>query len=214
MNPPARRRFRLLLYQSIMARYRRPALLLTLLLGGLWLPASRGSLHWPSAEASAWLLAGAAVSGVFYLFTVLGPRLAYAQPMKDHLRLRTPIYRLNISYQRIRITRPADLKKTFPPESQGRSARRALEPHYGETALGVDLRSYPLSPLLLRWFFHPLFLAPDRPGFILIVDDWMRLSEQISDRMGLGRDLDSGAPAPHFSAAARILSQDPKDGSS
>jgi hypothetical protein len=204
-------RFPLLLYQSIMGRYRRPSLLLTVFLAGLWLPASNGVFEWPSAEASGWLLSGAAVSAIFYLFAILGPRLAYVQPRNDHLRLRTPIYRLNISYQRIQTTRPVNLKKTYPPESLGRASRRALAPHYGRTALGIDLRSLPLSPFLLRWFFHPLFLAPDRPGFILIVEDWMRLSEQLSDRMERGRSHGSPDSPRHFSDAARILSEKSKD---
>lgn len=205
MSPNRHDRFPLLLYQSIMGRYRRPSLLLALLLGGLWLPASNGLFTWPSAEASGWLLSGAAVSLTFFFFTLLGPNLAYVEPRQNHLRLRTPVYRLNISYQRIRNTRPVDLKKTFPPSSLGAASRRALEPHYGRTALGVDLGSFPLSPFLLRWFFHPLFLAPDRPGFILIVDDWMRLSEILSDRMGGDRDQGSSPSGQHSSAAARII---------
>lgn len=199
------RRHRLLLYGHVMSRYRRRALLLALLLLGLWYPVSLGLLWWPRPPADAWLLAGGAVAAAAWLFTWLGPRLAYVQPRQDHLRLQTPIYRLKISYRRIQNVRPVHLARTFPPERVPRSHRRLLEPFYGATALGVDLHGYPLPPLLLRLFLHPLFLAPDRTGLVLIVADWMALSQDLASRLDAWRTARTERGQAPISDAARIL---------
>jgi hypothetical protein len=176
------KRFHLLLYEHVVGRYRRPALALAVLLLGLWYPVSLDLLTWPRPPADAWLLSGGLVSLAFWLFAWLGPRFAYVQPREDHLRLQTPIYRLKISYRRIQDTRPIDLAKLFPPDSLPRAGRRTLEPFFGHTALGIDLRGMPLPPLLLRLFLSRFLFAPDLEGFVLLVDDWMQLSRQISVR--------------------------------
>jgi len=181
-------RFPLLLYHFAVSRYRRPALLLALLLLGLWYPVSLDLLAWPKPPSDAWLLAGGLVSAAFWLFAIIGPRLAYAQPREDHLRLQTPIYRLKISYRRILNTRAVELAKLLPPSSLSRGKRRLLAPFYGRTAVGVDLDGYPLHPLLMRFFLHSLFFAPDRTGLVLIVADWMGLSNQLSDHLQAWQD--------------------------
>lgn len=181
-------RFPLLLYHYAVSRYRRPAMLLALLLLGLWFPVNLDLLPWPKPPADSWLLAGGLVSTAFWLFALVGPRMAYVQPRENHLRLQTPIYRLKVSYRRILNTRAVELVKLLPPRSLTRGKRRLLTPFYDHTALGVDLEGYPLHPLLMRLFLHDLFFAPDRPGLVLIVGDWMRLSNQLSDRLQAWRD--------------------------
>lgn len=200
-------RFPLLLYRAAIKRYRRPSFLLAVMLLGLWLPVSLERVSWPPPSGGPWLFAGGVVAAAFWLFTLFAPRFAYVQPRQDHLRLRTPVYRLNISYRRIRTTRPLQIAKTFPLTDLPRGKRNMLEPFQGRTALGVDLRSFPVSPTVLRLFLDRLFLAPDRPGLILIVDDWMELSEQISDHTEGDRSERQSEPR-HFSDAARILAED------
>jgi hypothetical protein len=177
------KRFPLLLYYYAVTRYRRPAMLLALLLLGLWYPVSLDMLPWPRPPADGWLLAGGFVCAAFWLFAWVGPRFAYVQPRENHLRLQTPIYRLKVSYRRILNTRAIELAKALPPSSLSKGAQRLLLPFYDRTAVGVDLDGYPLHPWLMRLFLHSLFFAPDRTGLVLIVDDWMRLSNQLSDRL-------------------------------
>jgi hypothetical protein len=199
--------FPLLLYRQVMRRFRQPMLLVALLLAGLWLLVISGQPAWPPATAAGWLQAGAAAAGFAYLFSLVGARLAYVQPRADHLRLQTPIYRLKISYRRIVSTRPVNLGKTFPASTLNRAEARMLQPFMAQPALGLELSELPLRPFLLKLFFHRLFLAPDRPGLILIVDDWMRLSEQLSDHIDTRRSQRSDSEGRHFSTVARILSE-------
>ncbi len=200
--------FPLLLYHRVVARFRRPSLLIAILLLGLSMAVRAELVTWPPSSGAPWLLAGGLVSGLFWLLTLVGPRFAYVQPREDHVRLQTPIYRLKISYRRIVTTRPVSVAKTFDLTSLSRSKRRLIEPLLGHTALSLDLQGYPLRPFLLRLFFHPLFLTPDHTGFLLIVDDWMELSEQISDHLEASRSNRSGRQPAPFSDAARILSEE------
>jgi hypothetical protein len=199
-------RFPLLVYEQAVSRYRRPALLLALLLLGLWYPVSFELLPWPRPPADSWLLAGGFVSAAFWLFTMAGPRLAYVQPRENHLRLQTPIYRLKVSYRRVLNTRAIELAKALPPSSLSAGARRLLFPFYDHTAVGVDLEGYPLHPWLMRLFLHSLFFAPDRTGLVLIVDDWMRLGNQLADRLQAWRASRQHRPPP--TDAAAILGTD------
>jgi len=176
-------RFRLLLYERRLSRYRQPTITLAVLLLGLWYPVSINYLYWPSPTDAPWLMAGSLVSLALWLFTLLGPRLAYAQPREDHLRLQTPIYRLKISYRRIHNTRPIDFAKMFPPPMVRRGDRWLLRPFFGATALGVDVQGWPLSPTVLRLFFNRFFFAVDQPSFVLLVENWMALSNQLSSHM-------------------------------
>jgi hypothetical protein len=142
-------RFPLLLYNYAVSRYRRPAMLLALLLLGLWYPVSRDLLPWPKPPGDSWLLAGGVVSPAFWFFAWAGPRLAYVQPRENHLRLQTPIYRLKVSYRRILNTRAIELVKAVPPARLSAGSRRLLAPFYDRTALGIDLDGYPLHPWLM-----------------------------------------------------------------
>ena len=182
-DQPTGDRFRLLLYERRVKRFRQPALTLTLLFWVLWYLVKENYLDWPPPPNAPWLMAGGLVTLVFWLFTLIAPRMAYAQPHADHLRLQTPIYQLKISYRRIHNTRPIDFAKTFPPSIVRRSDRWLLRPFFGATALGVDVNEWPLSPSVLRLFFNRYFLSPDQPSFVILVQDWMALSNQLSSMM-------------------------------
>lgn len=201
-------RFPLLLYRQVIGRLRAPTFLLAALLLGLWGGVLSGRLDWPPETTEPWLLAGGLVSLAAWLMAWLGPRTAYVQARSDHLRVQTPIYRMKVSYRRIHNTRPIDLVRTFPPSSTRRAWRKDLAPFYGGTALGVDLRGYPLGRLTMRLFFHPLLFTPDQPGLLLIVPDWMALSRQLSARLDLWRNAQQVRPRGTGIGAAAILEEE------
>lgn len=197
----------LLLYRRILSRYRPPALLLALLLLGFWYPVGRGMLPWPRPPADAWLLSGGLVALAYWTFARLGPRWAYVQPREDHLRVQTPIYRLKISYRRIENTRPIDFAKMFPPSTLSNKDRRLLEPFFSATAVGIDVYGWPIRPGVLRLFLNRYFLATDRPGLVLLVQDWMGLSNQLASRIDAWRSAQR-KPRKESRIAADILRED------
>jgi hypothetical protein len=201
-------RYPLLLYKRMMDRYRPPSFLLAFLLLGLWYPASRAMLPWPRPPADAWLLSGGLVSLAFWVFARIGPRWAYVQPREDHLRVQTPIYRLKVSYRRIENTRPIDFARMFPPSTLRRKDRRLLEPFFSATAVGVDVYAWPIRPGILRLFLNPFFLATDRPGLVLLVEEWMGLSNQLSSKIDTWRGSQRKPRKGPGIGAADILRED------
>jgi hypothetical protein len=200
--------FQLLLYERRISRYRRPTLFLAILLLGLWFPVSNNFLDWPPPSTAPGLLFSGLISLAFWAFTKLSSRLAYAQPLQDHLRVQTPFYRLKISYRRIHNIRSVDLVKLFPSSALRRGERWLLKPFYGATALAIDMHGWPLNPKVLQLFFSRFFIAVDQPSFMLLVDDWMTLSNLISVRMGPWRASRQERPRRPGISVADILRED------
>jgi len=133
------------------------------------------------AESWQWMtLAG--VAGVVIatsLVLLLARRAAYVQPFNDHLRLVTPLFRMKISYRRIRRTTTANLSALFPPKSMSGLKREIIEPLSSMTAVIVDLNAYPISPSILRWFLSPFFFKDKTPHLVLLVQNWMGFSTEL-----------------------------------
>jgi hypothetical protein len=177
------RRFQLQLYERMMARYRRPAVLLAILLLTLWVMLRNEMIAWPPARHAPWVLAGGLVSAAYAFFAWIGPMTSYVQPRQEHLRIQTPIYRLNISFRRITSVRPVNFTKTFPPRQQPRRDRKVLLGFSGSTAVGIDMRAWPLRRWVLKLFLSRYNLAPDRPGLIFLAEDWIELSNAIAAKI-------------------------------
>jgi hypothetical protein len=170
--PAATRRHPLLLYARLFALWRTPALLVAVLCGvmGFWAP---GPLD--TVELRAGLLGLSGISLLIFIYALLGPRLAFVQCRSNHLLLSTPLFRLAISYNRIRTTRPIP----FDPPRVRWSDHRLVEPFRGRTMLGVDLTRYPLGRRWLRFWLMDYLLPSNFVGLQFLVPDWMALSRDI-----------------------------------
>jgi hypothetical protein len=195
------RKHPLLLYRRSVTRYRRAALFLAVCLLGLWYPVSLSYLIWPKPPADQLLLVGGLVSLFYWLWTLIAARMAYVHLRSNHLLIQTPLFRLKISYRRIHNTQSVDLARVFPPKELRRSERNLLAPFYGQSAIALELRGWPLSPRTLRFFLSRFFFGPGKSTLILIVPDWMALSHQlasvldqwrVTQRQGADNILDSG----------------------
>ncbi len=173
------KRHRLLLYRRTMDRLWLATLILGVLLGVIWWFFWVIDSPWFNPGAENWLLAGSIFSLAFALFAFLTRNIAYVQPFRDHLRLVTPFLRLRISYQRIRSVHPSTFQQLFPPARASWAQRRLLDPFYPETAVVIDLNSYPMSPYMLRFFLSPQMFSPQSKGFVFLVPDWMDFSTEL-----------------------------------
>jgi hypothetical protein len=201
------KRFRLLYYDRLIGRKRVPSFLIAATLLGLWFGVSTQELGWPDQEMANLLLSAGLLTLGFWLFTLLGPILAYAQTHEDHLSLQTPIYRLKIPYRHIRNTRPVKLQRIYPNATLSYGQRNFLRPFLEHTALAIDLQGLPSPSILLRLFFHRFTFSPEATGLVLLVEDWMGFSRQLSNRIDHWRMMHTHHPTHGASDAADILSQ-------
>lgn len=168
------KRHQLLLYARLFAMLRPPAFFIALLCGVLWWFAPRIPLF-SSELAQVLLLVVIVLCGLLFLYTLVGPALSYVQCRPTHLLVSTPLFRMAVSYARIRNVRPVK----FVPPNLGWSQRRFLEPFLGMTVVSVDLKSYPLNEKLLRLWLNPHMFASDVTGLLLLTRDWMATSRDI-----------------------------------
>lgn len=196
------------MYDRMMGRYRKSALLLGILLLVLWILLRNELISWPPASVAPLVLGGGLVSAAYGFFAWFGPLTSYIQARKDHVRIQTPIYRLNISYRRILNVRPVDFTKTFAPYLQPRRDRKVLRSFSGNTAVGIDMRAWPVKRWVLKLFLSRYNLAPDRPSFIFLAHDWIQLSNQLSARIDDYRTDQIERPKTPGISAADILNHD------
>ncbi|MEA3350491.1 MAG: hypothetical protein U9Q82_07720 [Chloroflexota bacterium] len=177
-------RYALLMYRRTWDRLWKPTFLLGAVLGIVWWQAGTAKLTLVQNANNLWVLIGAVVSFGTGLFAFFLRKMSYVQPYRSHFRLTTPFLRLKIAYRRIRSIHPVDMTQLFPPSEQGWAQRRFLTPLYGKTGVAVELRGYPLPRLLLRLFLPHQFFLPQVTGFVLLVEDWMKLSIELDARIG------------------------------
>lgn len=204
------KRFKLLIYRHIIGRFRWPSFILAVIMLGSWYVRVSGIVAWPPLAASRPLLGAGILSSGIWIFSMIGPALAYAQARQDHLRIQTPLFRLEIPYDLLQGTRPVDLRKVFSEKLRRRYAN-LLQPFHGLTPLAVDLRRLPISRFRLRIYFHRLTFSPDRLGLILFVQDWAALSQQIASRSSTWLTSQDSHGRSAASDAANILRQESDD---
>lgn len=114
--------------------------------------------------------------GIFFLIIRL---IAYVQPFPTHLKFVTPFLRFNISYQRIHKITTTEMHYLFPPRSMSGWVRDIFEPLASKTALVIELKGYPLSPVILRMFLSRFFFKDKTPHLVILVKDWMQFSTEL-----------------------------------
>ena len=142
--------------------------------------------------------------GIFFLVI---RQLAYIQPFPGYVKLVTPFMRLNISYKRIHKTTTAEMRQLFPPKSMSGWMRDIMEPLGSQTAIILELKAFPISPVILRMFLSRFFFKDKTPHFVILVKDWMGFSSEM-DSFRTGMDSN---PGPHQKRTRdSILSRLPK----
>jgi hypothetical protein len=200
-------RFPLLLYKRLIGRQRIPSLLLSIVFLGLWYGVNTDTLDWPTPIIADLMLPAGLLCLVFFVFTLIGPRGAFAQPKEDHLLLQTPIFRIRIRYEQIKNTRPVKMGKVFIPTALPAGRRHFLSRYLGHTGLSIDLVERPRFLFLLRLFFHYFTFSPDTPGFIILVQDWIRFSQLLSSKLDSWRTEHNIPARGMASDAAPIIEQ-------
>lgn len=135
-------------------------------------------------SSETWLLVAAVVALALSVFAFFSRWMAYVQAQPTSLNIVTPFLRFRLSYKRMRSVRPTLTQQLFPKEKSSWSQRSYLEPFYGKTALVVELRGFPINPVLLKLFLPDAMFARTTTGLVLVVSDWMQLSTEIDSFRG------------------------------
>lgn len=159
-------------------------LLFGLLLLGIWAFPWLAGVDYISKGTQSLLSVSSVVLLTLSMFSLLAGKRAYVQVQPTYLCLVTPLLRLNISFKRLRSAHPALVQQLFPPRDSGWARRAYLRPFYGKTAVVVELKGYPLNPVLLRLFFTRELFSPQNEGLVLLVPDWMAFSTELDTLHG------------------------------
>lgn len=84
------------------------------------------------------------------------------------------------------------MRQLFPPKSMSGWIKDIFQPLANQTAIVLELKSYPISATILRMFLSRFFFKDKTPNLVILVKDWMRLSSEIdSFRTGAGMNPSS-----------------------
>ncbi len=141
------------------------------------------------------------------LFLLVIRRFAFVQAFPDHLKIATPFMRINISYKRLVKTTTTEMRQLFPRKSMSGWVWDIFEPLANHTAMVIELKGYPISPVILRMFLSRFFFKDKTPHFVILVKDWMRFSSEL-ESMQTG--IDPNPPRAKKKPGNSILSRLPR----
>jgi hypothetical protein len=140
------------------------------------------------------LLVLGAIVFVIALFRWIASEIPYVQCTERNLKIQTPLYPIVISYKRIKETRPNPLFQIYRQGKLSRLEQNVVlaEKTGGQTAIVVDMVSWPMSLGYMKLWMSNLLFTPDSRGLVLWVEDWMTLNREISDFKDRWRDRKLG----------------------
>jgi hypothetical protein len=183
-NPPDATHHPLLVYYNLGKRYRPPGILLFLTGLVFFLPSFVSDLKNDLVEPEALAQMGAVVTlaGVgFWLFSILAKRRAYVLCRPDLLEIRTPFYRVMVSYLRVKQVQSVQVSQLFPKESLKRMGKPLVKPLLGMTAVEMQVRSWPTSKRRLKRYMGKYLFSPRVEGWVFIVPNYSILMRQIEE---------------------------------
>ena len=181
-------RFPLIVYQHLLNRWWTPMIALGLGLFGI----AYGQYLEPLGPFLPWkwmpfVVLGvlAIIIGIFFFFIRFA---AYVQVFPGYLKFVTPFLRFNISAKRIHKTIATEMGLLFPSSSMSGWIREIFAPLSRKTAVVIELKGFPISPVILRMFLSRFFFKDKTPHLVILVENWMKLSGEL-DGMRSGGDI-------------------------
>ncbi|GIK59032.1 MAG: hypothetical protein HND44_07775 [Chloroflexi bacterium] len=198
------KKHRLLLYEFSSRRVRGKLLLLWLLLLALALYDRFITEVLGDFWFVVWLMIPVLVAlWVYYAYLV---RRAALIVTPQYVLLQGPLTAVKISYGRIASITSTHMAQHHDPQSLKMGDHFRVDPLYEYTCGFIEFISVPPGLKKNRRHFSRFLFSPQRPGLLLVVDDWMKLSRDLEvarqkwqEAHGIGKKEDTR------SLAARIL---------
>ena len=86
---------------------------------------------------------------------------------------------MNISYKRIKRSRTAEVISIFKDVKMSKMQRETISDFAKDTAIILELSSYPMSRAMLKLFLSRFFFYDNTPHLVLIMKDWMSFSTEL-----------------------------------
>ena len=170
-------KFPLLIYRHWSKMLRLPSMLIAIACGVMWWFAPDS----PMLASRAWLfIVIGSIGALIYFYSLLAWKAAHIQCLPNYLKIRTPLLAVTISYKRVMQVRPIEFHSQLSLVDVRRTRRRLLYPFLDRTVILLGLNGFPVSERRLRTWLPSFMFASDVTGFVLVVEDWMALSRQIS----------------------------------
>jgi hypothetical protein len=120
---------------------------------------------------------------VMAIFRVIAASIPYVQCSERNVRIQAPLYQVVFSYKRVRETRPNTLFYVFEKGRLSRGERKFVRDDKvgGQTAVIVEMNSWPMSMRWMRFWLGNLVFSSDNRALVLWVEDWMALNREITD---------------------------------
>ena len=190
--PRGGHKFPLVVYQHMLNRWWTPMFAIGFVMFAL----AYEQYNHPVYQYITWrwqLFAGIGVLAILIgIFFLVIKKIAYIQAFPGYLKLVTPFMRVNISYKRLHKTTTTEMRQLFPPKGMSGWVKDIFQPLANQTAIVLELKSYPISSAILRMFLSRFFFKDKTPNLVILVKDWMRLSSEIdSFRTGTGMNPSS-----------------------
>ena len=193
----------LLLYRQVGRRVRGVLLLSLLILGIVGVYDLRNPVL--GDEWYLWWVIFFVILFLWIYYTILVRRAAL-QVRPNYLRLQGPIRGFKISYGRIHSVTSSTIAQHYPADVLNGYERSLLEPLRRQPAVFIELRSFPKALKHRRWWFPRLLFGTARPGLLLIVEDWMTVSQDVEVARDRWRTRRAAAKRPDAaSVLARVL---------
>jgi hypothetical protein len=201
-------KFPLMVYQRLVGRWWTPMIAMGLGLFGI----AYGEYLAPFGKLVYWQWLPLVGVGIFAIlvgiFFLIIKQFAYVQPFPTYLKFVTPFLRFNISYKRIQRTYANEMRQLFPPKSMSGWMREIFAPLAGQTALVIELKGFPVSPVILRMFLSRFFFMDKSPHLVILVRDWMKFTTELdSMRVGGGDSNESSGRRPQRNSILTKLPQ-------
>lgn len=170
-------KYPLLIYRRWARMLRLPSLLIAIAGAVMWRFAPDDPLL--ADRAWAFIVIGV-VGALIFFYSLLARQAAYVQCLPDFLRIRTPFLPVTISYRRILQVRPIEFHSQLSLPKMKSTQRRLLDPFLGRTVILLELQGFPVGERRLRTWLPWFMFGSEVTGLVLVVGDWMALSQQIS----------------------------------
>lgn len=170
-------RHRLLLYNQISNQGLIRVAWVFGVVAGLWGLDYGGWLSLGAWQSQLWLVL--LLVAVIFAYYLLWVRRTYVYVKPDHLLVQGSFYSLRIPYRDVRSITPSQIAKHYPLDELKVRELRLLTTLYEVPCAFVRLDEYPVGRWARHLFFPRFLFTTERPGLLLLVQDWIALTKNI-----------------------------------